>query len=217
LNNLALNLNLNYAFFYANANDIITLIHHGTYNNLHLDRGIFFSIEEYEKRYGVEIGGGFPYIIDAFKTRFNLKPPQDDMADIRSLKLHLDSSEIMPPIARVYRTIISSCKANNIKPVLITQRTNLDRLSHKWLLKNMPFFTPTAEEYIRFRLLFHQYNSLLRQIAKEENVMLIDLDGEPLGIENFYDVVHFNSKGSLAVSEMIAAQFVEKAKFFKEN
>jgi hypothetical protein len=47
--------------------------------------------------------------------------------------------------------------------------------------------------------------------------MLIDLDGEPLGIENFYDVVHFNSKGSLAVSEMIAAQFVEKAKFFKAN
>lgn len=211
-NNLAVNLNSDYAFFYGNLNDISTLIHYGTYNNPNIDKGLFFTIDGYQRKNFISNTGILPHTVDAIKTAFRLKPEVDDFNDVRGLSLTLDSAVIMPHVIRVFKTIIASCKINNVNPVLITQRNNFDRLSYPWLLKNMPFFTPTAEEYEKVKLLFHQYNVTLRQIANDENVMLIDLDSASLGFDNFYDAIHFNTKGSVVVSEIIAAQFVENLK-----
>lgn len=212
LNNLAVNLNADYAFFYGNANDLGALMHYGTYNNPNIDKGLFFTLAGYEKKNSITATGLLPYTTDAIKTLLQTKPATDDFDGVRGLPLILDSAAIMPHVVRVFKMIIANCRANNTKPVLITQRNNFDKLSYAWLRKNMPFFTPTAEEYEKMKLLFHQYNGILRQIAKEENVMLIDLDNASLGFDDFYDAIHFNSKGSVAVSEIIAAQFVEKLK-----
>lgn len=208
-NNLAVYLNVDYAFLLGNPNDVSALIHYKTFNNSNIDKGIFFTIEGYQKKNSVSEDGILPYTVDAFKTRFGLKPEVDDFGDARGLPLILDSAVIMPNVARVFRTIVSSCRANNVKPVIITQFNNFDRLNYSWLLSNMPYFTPTAEEYEKVKLLFHQYNGTLRQIASEEKVMLIDLDSISLGFDCFYDAIHFNTKGSAAVSEIIATQFVE--------
>lgn len=212
LTNMAVNLNADYAFFYGNANDLGSLMHYGTYANPNVDKGLFFTISGYEKKNGIATTGFLPYGAEALKSFLHIKSATDDFGDVRGLPLILDSAVIMPQVSRVFKMIIASCKANNTKPVLITQRNNFDKLSYDWLLKNMPFFTPTAEEYEKVKLLFHQYNGTLRQIAKEENVMLVDLDSASLGFDDFYDAIHFNSKGSVAVSEIIATQFVEKVK-----
>jgi len=211
-NNLAVNLNTNYAFFYGNVNDVSALMHYGTYNNPNIDKGLFFTIEGYQKKNNIPLSGALPYTTDALKTWFHLKPEVDDFGDARGLPLILDSAVIIPQVIRVFKTIVASCKANQVKPVIITQRLNFDILSYSWLLKNMPYFTPTEGEYDKVKLLFHLYNDALRRVAKEENVILIDLDDIPLGFEDFYDAVHFNTKGSVVVSEEIATQFLEKTK-----
>ena len=210
LNNMALNIPADYAFFYGNANDLGALMHYGTFFNPNPDKGIFWNIDEYQKRNGVSTKGILPYTLDAIKARFNIKPEKDDFGDVRGLKLVLDSSVIMPPVARVFKTIIASCKANGVEPVIITQKNCFDNLSYEWLLNNMPFFTPTKTEYEQVKKLFHQYNNTLKQIAIQEHVMLIDLDNVTLGFDNFYDAIHFNSKGSYAVSQIIADRFVEQ-------
>ncbi len=211
-NNLAINLNTDYAFFYGNVNDVSVLMHYGTYNNPNIDKGLFFTIEGYQKKNNIPLSGALPYTTDALKTWFHLKPEVDDFGDARGLPLILDSAVIIPQVIRVFKTIVASCKANQVKPVIITQRLNFDILSYSWLLKNMPYFTPTEGEYDKVKLLFHLYNDALRRVAKEENVILIDLDDIPLGFEDFYDAVHFNTKGSVVVSEEIATQFLEKTK-----
>jgi len=211
-NNLAINLNTDYAFFYGNVNDVSVLMHYGTYNNPNIDKGLFFTIEGYQKKNNIPLSGALPYTTDALKTWFHLKPEVDDFGDARGLPLILDSAVIIPQVIRVFKTIVASCKANQVKPVIITQRLNFDKLSYSWLLKNMPYFTPTEEEYEKVKWLFHQYNNALRLVAKEEKVILIDLDSMPLGFEDFYDAVHFNTKVSVVVSEEIATQFLKKTK-----
>jgi hypothetical protein len=207
-NNMAVNLNTDYAFFYGNLNDVSALMHYGTYYNPNIDKGMFFTTEGFNKKYQIATNGLLPYTRDALKAALHMKPEVDDFSDIRGLKLTTDPTLLMPQFARVMKMIIASCKANHVKPVLITQRNNFDKLSYEWLLKNMPFFTPSAEEYEKVKVLFAEYNNTLRQIAKEENVLLIDLDGPEIGFDNYYDAIHFNTKGSVTVSEMIAERFL---------
>jgi hypothetical protein len=212
LNNLAMYLNLDYAFFYGNINDIGTMIHYGTYNTPNPEKGIFFSLSEYQKRNTFSEDYILPYTLDAVKRRLNLINERDDFADARKQELILDSLRVIPPIIKIYKTIIYSCKANNVRPVIISQVTCFDRLSYQWMAKNMPVFSPGEEGYGKFKILIHQYNNALRQLAKEENVLFIDLQNEQFGFNDFYDAIHFNSKGSAAVSQLIARQFIEKMK-----
>jgi len=202
LTNCAWHLRPDYALFYGNVNDIAVLMHYGTYNNTNPDKALFFSLTEFDKRYKPKEG-----IVLSLLSLFQPKPEKDDdYADIRGQPLITDSEIIMTEITKVYKTIISTCKANNIQPVLITQVNNFDKLSYEWLLKNVPDIKPSREEYYAIIRLLNEYNKTLKKVAESENAILIDLEQISFPLDHFYSALHYNNKGAEAVSKIIAEQ-----------
>lgn len=186
LTNCTWDLHPDYAFFYGNANDIAMLMHYGTYNNTNPDKAMLFSFAEFDKRYKPKQG-----FIPAILSLFQPKPEKDDdYADIRGQALITDSAVIKAEVSRVFKTIIATCKANNIQPVIITQINNFSKLNHEWLLKNVPDIKPSKEEYKAIIAMFDLYNETLKEVALSNGALLIDLTSTSFPLTHFYSALH---------------------------
>jgi lysophospholipase L1-like esterase len=212
LNNLVLQLKPDYAFFYGNINDVATLSHYSSFNNPNLRWGIFFNMREFDKANRPSSHRLLPYITNAIQNGLKLKPIQDDFADVRDSLLVFDTVVLAAAVRQVYKTMIAVCRANNIKPVLITQVNLYNKLSYGWMQKNMPLLSISSAEYRNLILSFEAYNEILRELANTENVMLIDLPVSEFGFADFYDPSHLNSIGYSKTNMQIARQFAEKSK-----
>lgn len=104
------------------------------------------------------------------------------------------------------KELVSVCRENGTKPVLITQPLLfgpvVDPLT-KINLAEYPVSGANGEIYWKKLEL---YNHSMREVAKAEGVQLIDLANElPKSSELFYDDMHFSDKGCAEVSRIIAA------------
>lgn len=79
------------------------------------------------------------------------------------------------------------------------------------LKKDDPFIraaydkNPQPISYDDFVRLYETTNEIVRIVAKQEKVFLIDLDAQiPSSNEYIYDAVHLNSKGSELVANIIS-------------
>ncbi len=108
---------------------------------------------------------------------------------------------------RRLKVLIAETRAAHIEPILITQpalfgpgkdpRTGVD-LERMMLTRNLS----GAAAWDKLQL----YNDVTRQVAKEQEIPLIDLALRlPKDSDFFYDAMHFTNAGSLATSEIIAA------------
>lgn len=103
-------------------------------------------------------------------------------------------------------TFIHMAQAWGIRPILMTQgnrlRQPLDAEIEALLSTAMGSYGLTLDQYID---LYHLGNENIRQIARAENVKLIDLDiSIPKTAQNFYDAVHLTAEGSRLVALIIA-------------
>jgi lysophospholipase L1-like esterase len=101
---------------------------------------------------------------------------------------------------RILKLFVGVTKASGAVPVLMTQANRIE---------NNPDFTTNRgdENFNRtYRKLYLEFQNITRQVAKEENVLLIDLaSAVPNGDSKYlYDSVHFNNEGSQFVAEIIA-------------
>lgn len=99
------------------------------------------------------------------------------------------------------KNFIQLAENNGAQVVLMTQfnRINVGDLDIKgnW----------EEEDFVRY---YDGFNQKIREIAKEENIPLIDLDKEiPPTKQYIYDHVHLNAEGSQLVSEVIAKFFAD--------
>ncbi len=212
LNNMALQLKPDYAFFYGNINDIATLIHYGSFNNPNLKWGIFFNTRKFDDE-NRPVDNFLPYIQNVIKNELYQKPIQDDFADVRDTVISIDSAQLSMAVKQVFKTMIAVCKANNIKPVLITQVNIYDRMGFEWMKKNMPLLTISEDGYQKLVQLFANYNDLLRQVADEEDVSFIDLKSNEFSFSDFNEPSHFNGDGYVKVNTMIAHKFSAIVKY----
>ena len=61
-----------------------------------------------------------------------------------------------------------------------------------------------------FSDLYKRMNEIIREVAIQENVTLIDLDSQiPKTNEFLYDVVHPNEAGSILMGELVSKKLVE--------
>ena len=107
------------------------------------------------------------------------------------------------------KSFVAVSRAWGIEPILMTQfnrilisdsfiRTQYEKL-------NQPL------SYDEFVKLYSVANELIRKIAKDEQVFLIDLDKELTGNNKYiYDAVHLNTQGSSVVAEYIANEMAKK-------
>jgi len=208
LSNLVLKLQPDYAFFYANINDVATFAHYGTFDNPNPRWGKFFNVREYDRANKPSDPHPLPYIRQALLQGTRLNQLKDDFADVRDSLKVVDTLILKAGVKQVYKTMIAVCKANGIQPILITQVNLYHRLSYDWAINNMPLLTMTKLGYDNLIAAFEYYNTILREVANEEKVMLIDLPAGDFGFDDFYDPSHFNTAGYAKASRMIAEQFV---------
>jgi lysophospholipase L1-like esterase len=210
LNNLALHLPLDYAFFYGNINDLGTLMHYSTYINDNIEKGVFFNYNRYAKaHFDINKSQWYPHLRFAVRQLLlEQNQPYDEYKDVRGKPLILDTALIFPNIRQAFTTIIYTCRARNIQPVFINQLHHFESLDYAWLRKNMPSFQPTEAEYKQFLFLLKQYNELMREVAQTHQVTFIDLSDLPIEFNEFSDAIHFNDRGGQKVGRAIATKFL---------
>ena len=71
----------------------------------------------------------------------------------------------------------------------------------------------TDEQLTQFIEIYNSANDLLRDIAFEQKIEIIDLDRMlPKTKDNFVDAVHLNNNGSITVSEIITQSLIKLVK-----
>ena len=105
------------------------------------------------------------------------------------------------------QSFVALCRANGIRPVLMTQ---FNRVLEKEFSEN-PVFQPytaklqvSATSVTAFCDSYKKMNGIVREVAAEEGVLLIDLDAAvPKSKDYLYDMVHLHGAGSELVAETV--------------
>ena len=117
--------------------------------------------------------------------------------------------------SRAIRTFVKLCKIWEIEPILMTQpMLQLDTITRLYgvpdkvelTLTGEPLYDPAA---LAVMYAYHDlFNRILREIAEEEDVTLIDLTKEfPAEDHRYiYDMFHYNNEGSELAAEIIARE-----------
>jgi lysophospholipase L1-like esterase len=109
------------------------------------------------------------------------------------------------------REFVRAMREADVEPVLATHATRfgsrLGANARAWLVAWRKFYPSLAGE--GFLDLEARVNDTIRDVAREEQVLLVDIAAEmPTGSEYFADYVHFTDKGSQVVAELIAARLL---------
>ncbi len=116
----------------------------------------------------------------------------------RILKDSDEQERITEYFVQNLKIFIGIAKAKNIIPVLMTQANRIEN--------DPDFKNERGEEASKlYQKLYIKFNQKIRLIAKNENVLLIDLAKKiPSDKKYIYDVVHFNKAGSILVADEVA-------------
>jgi hypothetical protein len=101
------------------------------------------------------------------------------------------------------RSIVHLSRDWGIEPILMTQfsRIKLDDSETRGEYEKYP----QALSYSEYVKLYNMANDIIRQVAREEKVVLIDLDKlVPSSSKFMYDSLHLNTEGSKLVSQIIS-------------
>lgn len=118
------------------------------------------------------------------------------------------------------KTALAILKTNDIEPILIVQANRLTKEDgeiknyYNETINSRKNITQTSVEYSDFVDYYKKFNNLIRKIAEDENVFLIDLDYKiPKTKKYLYDAVHLTTDGSILAGEIISKEFIK----FKNN
>jgi hypothetical protein len=105
------------------------------------------------------------------------------------------------PNSRIFRrnleTMILIARGTGMKPVLTTMPYSLDP-------KKLPALWAISHEVKVAGM--REHNAIIRDIAAEQDVLLVDLDREMTGTESYFiDHIHCDGTGRIKKAELIAA------------
>ncbi len=110
------------------------------------------------------------------------------------------------------KTFINICKAWKIEPVLMTQAILKNPITNELPEKfNLIMPENPLRDSIMLDVLysFHKhFNNIIRKVAKEEEILLIDLKEKVSANDHkyLYDLYHYNDEGSMLVAGIIAEE-----------
>lgn len=209
-----------------NINDLNTLLLAGTYWNNNPTRSALVVIDPQRERlkrflrttgetllpglyYGLQLNRLFRGRSDEFAEERRTRVVDPTRVDGRAFAANLI-------------TFVQICRARQIMPVLMTQPSRLSPSPDEVTKKNMERFAASwGVDYAAYRGLFERFNEIIRQVAREQNVLLIDLAVQvPPDKAYMFDIVHLNTEGSKLVSTIIAnhlADSVEVQRLLRHN
>jgi hypothetical protein len=135
-----------------------------------------------------------------------VKDPDDEFAAIRGKKLTVDHAAILDEFKMNLNTFINICRARRITPVLMTQFNRYKADPDPKVLKAMQGFESDSKiPIIEFIGLYARFNDAIREVGKENGVVVIDLAALiPQDKQYIYDVVHLNTRGSQLAAQLIS-------------
>ena len=153
----------------------------------------------------------FPNLYSYLKPRLlPAKTSQnDEFSSYRKDFNEISYKEIESQYRSSLLTFIEVSRSWAITPILMTQfnRVNLDDPVFSVFFNKITNIGMTPETYIKT---YKKFNEITRQIAKEKNVFLIDLDKLiPANYEYIFDTVHLNDQGSIYAANIISDHLKE--------
>jgi len=132
----------------------------------------------------------------------------DEFSSIRNSKLAFNIKHIHQEFKLSLKTFIALSKTRGIAPVLMTQANRLisspdtSLVIYKRLNETLADF---GLDYIEYKNMYDSMNDIIRKVAFEHDITCIDLDRlVPSSSDFFYDLVHYNDKGSILVANIIS-------------
>lgn len=196
-----------YAVMMHNINDGVLLAYMGTYWNDHFTRSMIvkehYSFLETIRQLMVNT---VPNLYGFLKRKQWLDldamihgQREDEWAQQRGEQKKINVEELQKMYAANLRLFVLACKNYEITPILMTQPGN-------------PAEEAPVINEIDIKTLHRDFNTIIRYIAREENVHLIDLAKDIKDPDFFIDFIHFNNYGSTQVAKVITHHFLHLLK-----
>lgn len=205
--NKVIPLNPNIVCLMENINDLTLLLYERTYWSSHPSRSVIIEIGPSVKRGLKDIAKStLPNIYLLLAGKFNaIAGNQDEWLNKKNEYIYTDDSLILESFVMNLRIFVNICKIKNITPVLMTQANRLKVTPDPKIESSvMRRKNRTGLAYHEFKKIYDSFNEAIREVAKKENVILIDLAQKvPQERKYMYDIMHYNDIGSLYVSNLI--------------
>ena len=156
----------------------------------------------------------FPNLYTYLKPR--LFPGLGPLVAVDEFEILRKDQELIDPLkikAEFLNTLISFvelCRAWKIKPVLMTQ---FNRINENEPLFKIAYKNDKSDRRMpinKFVELYHEFNEIIRTVAKDRNVLFVDLAKRVPGDSKYiYDTVHLNDTGSILVGNILVEEFVK--------
>ena len=193
----------NIAVLMHNINDLTVLLHEGTYWNQNRYRSALVTEDRSIKSF---IKSNFPNTYNlAYNLRIKLLGETREFPNSDSRKPSIDSKNILKLFRANLNIFINIAKTKNITPVLMTQANRFIAKPDEIILNNLRPLKSLGMTYDEYRTLYLSMNDTVRNVASENNVLLIDLANTvPQTKQYMTDPVHFNNAGSELAAKIIA-------------
>lgn len=180
-----------------------------------------YAIGEYDDLYGHFYGAAIQGARPPSFFRFLLARPLRLMDEqwFRPWRRHevtmpLDRFVSVVPFERNLRTLVAVVRGDGAEPVLMTQPSLFSdqpapderavmRFGEEFCRSATGIFTSEYPSAGALRAAMDAYNGVVRRVAAELGVTLVDLDaGVPRDLQHFIDDVHYSPAGAARVAEM---------------
>lgn len=141
-----------------------------------------------------------------FSQIFKKEPEMDEFQHIRGKKLTINHEKLTSEFLANLQLFIDICKTKKITPVLMTQSNRFkpdpDEFTQRYM-KTME--TDYGIGYEEFKFSYDLVNDIIREAAKRNQILLIDLAKEvPQERTYLYDILHYNDEGSKLAAKIIS-------------
>jgi lysophospholipase L1-like esterase len=200
----------NVVVYMENINDLSTLLYDKTYWNEHTARSPLETLPK-KKLVGKLLKEIFiPNLNYAYRNLKEMlfRQEGDEFAAARGKKLTIDQAKMVHDFAAGLQTLICTCKAWGIVPVLMTQGNRITDHPDPVVAAYIGRYRhDTGISYRQFKELYDAFDDTIREVGRQNHVMVIDLAREvPPDKKYLYDLVHFNDAGSQLAAHIIAAR-----------
>jgi len=197
-------------------NDFGILHNEGTYWNKNLRRGI---INDHDRSFDVQLFHFFvhiknEYFLNVYSAARSLLRLDNfgqyaNPTENWSKHMPFRPERIKQNFQNSLQTFVHVSRSWGIKPVLMTQASRFQKYQSKDQSKagnrQSQMLRDKGIEEVEFYALYSQMNQVVRDVARAENVGLIDLDNElPKSPDYLYDMIHLNDSGSVRQAEIVA-------------
>lgn len=200
-----------------NINDLNSLINMGNYwsNNSYAVREnkalVQFEIslkDKLIKTIKKFIKESFTTLFNSFNTFNTKRIEKNDAQSSSTKKLEINSiniEEINSQFENSLNSIISVSKAWGAEPILMTQMNRLKDDPDKEILFELKNDLERYNlDYKKYASFYSNFNQIIRKIASQNNITLIDLDKAiPKNSKYMYSIIHLTEVGSILAADII--------------